>query len=174
MSVIDLVLWASGGGGSAAAAYGAVKYQNYKLAKARLPKKINGRTAEEWFELILAMGKEEFERLARPAMDGLKDSEFGWDAKKLMTEKQYGKLMREFYPDKYCKHCEDLECRGYCDGGWFAKESERKSRRVYYSGTIKPHLGYVDDDLDVWLYSKSVKEYEQHSKAIERKSELNW
>lgn len=84
--------------------------------KAIAPVKIDGRTQGEWFELIRAMGREEYERLSRPALDGLEDSSEGyggWDVLALMGSNYYSDLRREFYPEKFCVHC-DEECPGDC------------------------------------------------------------
>lgn len=98
--------------------------------------KIDGRTQQEWYDIVLSLGKKEYESLSRPALDGLEDSAEGfggWNAKKLMGDVLYYKLMREFYPGNYCycgddvlpgykkcqKHqeclwCLDLDCDGKC------------------------------------------------------------
>lgn len=79
------------------------------------PVKIDGRTHAEWYELIRSMGKEEYEALARPALDGLDGSSEGyggWDLQKTLGPTYYTSLMRQWYPELYCKHCNEPDCSG--------------------------------------------------------------
>lgn len=81
---------------------------NHSAPKAVAPALIDGRTQEQWFEIIRMMGKEEFERLARPALDGLEDSTEGigaWDVKALLGERYWTELRKEFYPEQFCDTC---------------------------------------------------------------------
>lgn len=77
--------------------------------KEAAPVEIDGRTPQQWFEIIKMMGKEEFERLSRPALDGLEDSAEGiggWNVKELLGEALLIKLRREFYPEQFCSTCD--------------------------------------------------------------------
>lgn len=75
-------------------------------AKAIEPVKIDDRTQQEWYDLVKSLGREEFERISRPALDGLDDSAEGyggWNTQKLLGDDLHDKLMREFYPEKFVK-----------------------------------------------------------------------
>jgi hypothetical protein len=65
-------------------------------------KTVDGRTHDEWYDLIHAMGKEQFELLSIAPLDGLERStEVGWNAKRLMGADNYDKLRREWYPEEF-------------------------------------------------------------------------
>jgi len=69
---------------------------------------VDGRTKDQWYEILRMLGKEEYEKLSRPALDGLEDSSEGygaWDIKRLLNDADYAKVMRNWYPEKYCEFC---------------------------------------------------------------------
>jgi hypothetical protein len=57
---------------------------------------IDGKTRQEWYGLMLALGKEEFERLSAPV-----EEDYGWNPEVLLGNALYSNLMREWYPDEY-------------------------------------------------------------------------
>lgn len=109
MAVADLIMWGTVGGGSGIGALGYV-WLDKVLSKKKGPELIDGRTSDEWYEIIKGLGREEYERLSRGALDGLEESDkYGrWDVKPLLKG-HYDKLMKEWYPNKYCSYCGNLK-----------------------------------------------------------------
>lgn len=91
------------------------------------PEKIDGRTNQEWYDIIKLMGKEEYERMSRPALDGLEDSEYGWDVQKLLGARLYENLLCEWYPERFCKWCSAEHNEATC---------------LYRPATLSEHLGW--------------------------------
>lgn len=95
-------------GGGATIAY----FSHHVVAKFRQgpkaiePVLIEGRTHDEWYDLIKSMGKETFERVALGPLDGLERSqEHGWDYKRLLGDR-WKMLERQWYPERYPKEIE--------------------------------------------------------------------
>lgn len=127
--------------------------------KAIEPVKIDGRTHSEWYDLIKGMGREEFERLRRPALDGLEDSAEGiggWDVKRLLGNELYKQLQKDFYPERVCKHCNTLDCKETCPRALEAKASKRKLDPVFRSVSSGATY-YVSNGTDDWRYTQPVK-----------------
>jgi hypothetical protein len=79
------------------------------------PNLIDGRTRDEWYDLIEGMGKENFEQLSMPPLDGLERStEVTWDVERLIGSYQYNALMRKWYPEQFCKYCFNRDCKQDC------------------------------------------------------------
>jgi hypothetical protein len=75
------------------------------------PVKIDGRTQEEWYEILKGMTREQYEALSLGPLDGLvRNQDYGWDAKKLVGEYNYKWLMRGWYPERVCKNCSTFDC----------------------------------------------------------------
>lgn len=161
-----------------------------KATKAIEAAKIDGRTQKEWYDLISVMTKEEYERLSRPALDGLEDSSDGyggWDIKRLLTNSDYHKIMRGWYPDKYCSFCDgftngipgncmwDGPCHGYAADKW---RRDNEILRKHRAELIRDHMASKKkDELVIKSPPRAkaipVKGYSQIDKEIqELKAEL--
>lgn len=105
MAVGELIMWGAVGGGGGIGALAHV-WVNKLMAKKKESALIDGRTPKEWYEILKDLGREEYERLSRGALDGLEESDkYGkWDIKPLLKD-HYHTLMKEWYPNKYCSYC---------------------------------------------------------------------
>jgi len=72
---------------------------------------VDGRTPDEWYDLIRGMGKDTYEQLSLGPLNGLeRDNTFGWDGSKNMGKANWYKLSREWWPERFCKYCETDNC----------------------------------------------------------------
>lgn len=126
MAVAEIVTFAFTGGGAAIAPYLVVKLVDVKAKFAEKKQrvkaeseKVDGRTADEWFDLLKGMGRDEYEKISRGALDGLEEHDtYGrWDIKPLLKHR-YDELLMQWYPEKYCKYCRKQGCKQTCDAYW--------------------------------------------------------
>lgn len=177
-------------------------YSTYKAfstpsRKAIAPVQVDGRTHDEWYELIKVMSKEEYERLSRPALDGLEGSTEGyggWDAESLVGRNNFIKLREQWYPEKHCKYCGAFTdgIPGNCmwDGpchqfqAHAALEQRRKAREItskyradekqslVLKSTPKAYITTNSLDKEVRsLQAELIKwdrEYERHEREMDR------
>lgn len=140
-----------GGGGTFAVAGGIAwldnardKIASKKAAAKEEAEKTDGRSPKEWFDILRDMGREEYERLSRGALDGLEESDkYGkWDTKPLLKG-YYDLLMQEWYPEKYCKYCHKQGCNQQCDAYWAGLPPCKVCKRVRISERC-PQCSYYD------------------------------
>lgn len=148
MSAVELITFGATSGGSAALWYVAGKVFDYNSRKrdqaAIDADTTDGRTSKEWFDLLKGMGKEEYEKLSRGALDGLEEHDtYGrWDIKVLLKN-HYDTLMMEWYPEKYCKYCRRQGCKQTCDAYWAGMPPCKVCRKSLKDNTCD-YCGYVN------------------------------
>jgi hypothetical protein len=166
MALAELI-WAGSlffGSGGVYALSNLVQRQN---AKAVEPVKIDGRTQEEWYEILSGMTKDQYEDLSLGPLDGLERNQiYGWNAQKLVGASNYIKLMRGWYPERVCKHCAAFDCevihvkakkvastpksdhqldtKCYCGN---CHTAPRPVKKVFW--TTDSNVSYFEDDGDI-------------------------
>jgi hypothetical protein len=94
--------------------------------------KTDGRSPQEWYDILKSLGRKEYESLSRGALDGLEESDIGkWDIRPLVKG-FYDKLMKEWYPERYCPDCgNEKNKNGNCmwDGPCHASIDRRRQER---------------------------------------------
>lgn len=84
-----------------------------------------GRTQKDWYETIKDIGPEITEELMIGPLNGLeRDQESAWNPETLMGKELWKHLRKEWYPDRFCKYCNNEGCKETCGKAATAKAEE--------------------------------------------------
>jgi hypothetical protein len=84
-----------------------------------------GRTQRDWYDTIKDIGPEITEELMIGPLDGLeRDQESAWNPETLMGKELWKHLRKEWYPELFCKYCNNEGCKETCGKAATAKAEE--------------------------------------------------
>lgn len=106
-----------------------IKANNSEKVQASTPTLISGRTEKDWYETVKSIGPEMTEELMIGPLNGLeRDTESAWNPEKLMGKEWWKSLRKEWYPEKFCKYCNNEGCGENCSQARNAKAIEEIRR----------------------------------------------